>query len=95
MVRIIWSWVNIIGVVVAFSVGQHGDIQLSGDFILDNHCSFMNENGEVTIVSLIKVALNKAMPAVISLLPCSHMRVDDGAYDLMAAFNVSLLQCDV
>ncbi|XP_019856044.1 PREDICTED: kinesin-like protein unc-104 [Amphimedon queenslandica] len=31
-------------------VGQVGDIQLSGDFILDHHCSLIHENGEVSIV---------------------------------------------
>ena len=27
-------------------VGQVGDIQLTGDFILDHHCSLLHENGE-------------------------------------------------
>ena len=37
-------------------VGRVGDIQLSGDFILDHHCSFVHEKGQsfVKILSCIR-----------------------------------------
>ena len=28
-----------------YRVGQDGDIQLDGQFILEDHCTFSNENG--------------------------------------------------
>jgi len=31
-------------------VGQDGDIQLSGQFILEDHCTIVNENGVVTVI---------------------------------------------
>ena len=44
-------------VFVFFRVGQNGDIQLSGQFILEEHCTFDNKGG-TTILCLLHDSSN-------------------------------------
>lgn len=43
-------------------VGRVGDIQLSGDFILDHHCSFVHEKGQYFVKILSCICTYKLYP---------------------------------
>lgn len=48
-------------------VGQLGDIQLSGEYILDHHCIFINDKGLVLLLIIMMISL---LLGDVSIVPC-------------------------